>query len=258
MKKTFFFIAFILTSLAFGHNAFSQSYGIFFGDLEVTEENADDIFGDGLASYDPESNALELKDGFNYHLSHGKVVISTGDDFVIVLNGKAEIYASVECRDYITFKCTGADTLSITSNISGSALKCMGLTIPQNVCLNLLSRNSQQDMYALDCDNYLTIDGGSLFAEVTTSSLAVKTKELEMTSSYLLKPRGGFVSSTWGGICFADGLPAKVVWIVPDNYYNIGEHTVSNDVSVQKIYENGQIIIIKDGKRYNIAGQLLR
>ena len=256
MKKTFFFIAFILTSLAFGQNAFSQSYGIVFGDLEVTEENAGDIFGDGMASYDHGSNALELRDGFIYRLSHGKVVISTSDDFVIVLNGKAEIYASVECQDFLTFKSSGYDTLCITSNISGSALKCRGLAIPNNVCLNLLSRNSQQDMYALDCDYYLTIDGGSLFAEVTTASLAVKTRELEMTSSYLLKPRGGFVSSTWGGICFADGLPAKTVWIVPSNS-GIGEHPATNEASVQKIYENGQVLIIKDGKQYNIAGQQL-
>jgi hypothetical protein len=260
MKKNFTIaaiITFLLMFFAVSQTTTAQSYGIVFGDLEVTESNAGDIFGDGLACYLPDLNTLVLKDGFKYHLSHGKVIISTGNDFTIKLEGNAEIYACVECEDNVLLDSKGADTLSITSNISGSALKCRSLFISRDICLNLLSRNSQENMYALDCGGTLTIENSALFAEVTTASMAVKTNQLEMKYSYLLKPHGGSVNPAWGGICFSDGLPAKTVWIVPNNYNNLGESHVINEANVQKIYKNGQILIIKDGKQYNIAGQQL-
>lgn len=260
MKKHFTnaaIITFILMFFTISQTTTAQNCGIVFGDLEVTEANAGDIFGDGLAAYFPDLNTLVLKDGFNYHLSHGLVTINTGNDFIIMLNGNAEIYACVECEDNVLLDSEDADTLSITSNISGSALKCRSLFISKDICLNLLSRNSQEDMYALDCAGTLTVEGGSLYAEVTTASMAVKTNDLQMKYSYLLKPRGGSVNPIWGGICFSDGVPAKTVWIVPDSYNNLSENHIINKTNVQKIYKNGQILIIKDGKQYNIAGQQL-
>ena len=260
MKKNFTnatIITFLLMFFAISQTTTAQNYGIVFGDLEVTEANAGDIFGDGLAYYLPDLNTLTLRDGFKYHLSHGKVLIHTGNDFTILLEGNAEIYACVECEDNVFLDSKAADTLSITSNISGSALKCRSLFIPKDICLNLLSRNSQENMYALDCAGTLTVEGGALFAEVTTASMAVKTNDLEMKYSYLLKPRGGSVNPIWGGICFSDGVPAKTVWIVPDSYNNLSENHIINKTNVQKIYKNGQILIIKDGKQYNIAGQQL-
>lgn len=260
MKKIFTtasIIALVLAFCAISQTAKAQSYGVVFGDLEVTEANAGDIFGDGMAAYDPELNLLMLQHDFNYHLSHGKVTINTGNDFTIMLLGRAEIYACVESEDPIVLASDKGDTLKITSNISGSALKCKSLFIPKDFCLDLLSRNSQNDMYALDCGKDLVVNEGYLFAEVTTADIAVKTSDLTLTGSYLLKPRGGNVNSSWGGICFADGTPAKTVWIVPNNYNTVDEHDVQVESSVQKVFENGHIVIIKDGKRYNVMGQKL-
>ena len=61
------------------------------------------------------------------------------------------------------------------------------------------------------------------------------------------------------GICsvFANGVESEIVWsnpIVKTNY-DIEEHETPATSNVQKVYENGQIVIIKDGKRYNIKGQ---
>ena len=258
MKKLFTNAAIIMIALVLASvtNASAQGYGIVFGELEVTAENAGDIFGDGMASYHPEQNMLELQDGFDYHLSHGKVSIDTGNDFIIRLNGDAEIYACVECSSNLFLESSGAYCLKITSNISGSALKCQNLTIPANVSLDLLSRNSQENMYALDCAESITVNGGTLSAEVTTASLAVKTVNLFLTDSFLSKPRGGNVNPSWGGICFADGVPAKVVWIVPGNDNGVDEYDSNvSGKTVQKIFENGRIVIIKDGIRYNVVGQ---
>lgn len=261
MKKIFTttsIIALVLAFFAISQTAKAQSYGIVFGDLEVTEANAGDIFGDGMAIYDPELNTLMLQHDFNYHLSHGKVTINTGSDFTIKLLGNAEIYSCVESEDAIVLESDNGDTLKITSNISGSALKCKSLFIPKDFCLNLLSRNSQNDMYALDCDETLIVDEGFLFAEVTTADIAVKTSDMSLKGSYLLKPRGGNVNPSWGGICFADGTPAKTVWIVPNSYNMVDEHEVQVGSSVQKVFENGHIVIIRDGKRYNVMGQTER
>ena len=72
----------------------AQNYGIVFGELEVTEANAADIFGDGMASYDVATNKLVLQDGFTYSLSHDLVTINTGREFHIVLEGSAAMVAS--------------------------------------------------------------------------------------------------------------------------------------------------------------------
>lgn len=259
MKKIFTtasILALVLAFCAISQIAKAQSYGIVFGDLEVTEANAGDIFGDGMAAYDPELNLLMLRNGFDYHLSHGKVTINTGNDFTIMLLGRAEIYACIESEDPVVLASDNGDTLKITSNISGSALKCKSLFVPKDFCLDLLSRNSQDDMYALDCEKDFIVDGGYLFAEVTTADMAVKTTDMTLTGSYLLKPRGGNVNPAWGGICFADGTRAKTVWIVPDDYNVVDEHDViQGESSVQKVFENGRIVIIRDGKRYNVLGQ---
>ena len=262
MKKIFTtasIIALILAFCAISQTAKAQSYGIVFGDLEVTEENAGDIFGDGMAAYDQTLNTLMLQNDFNYHLSHGKVTINTGNDFTIKLFGRAEIYACVESEDPVVLASDNGDTLKITSNISGSALKCKSLYIPKDFCLNLLSRNSQDDMYALDCERDLIVEEGYLFAEVTTADMAVKTSDMTLTGSYLLKPRGGNVNPAWGGICFADGTRAKTVWIVPNDYNIVDEHDgLQAESPVQKVFENGHLVIIRDGKRYNVMGQTER
>ena len=79
-----------------------------------------------------------------------------------------------------------------------------------------------------------------------------------------------FIDSTWieapNGVyrfgissVFANGIASDIVWSEPitktDHGIDETETPVNN--TVQKVFENGQIIIIKDDKRYNIAGQQL-
>ena len=236
--------------------AVAQNYGIGFGELEVTEANANDIFGDGLASYDVEQNRLVLQDGLEYHLSHGLVTINTGRALKMELKGSVLLYASIVVEDpLLTVEGEEGALLSIVSNISGSALQCEDIEVMEGITLSLLSRNSQSDMYALDCKT-LTVNGSILEAEVTTAELAVATREMILNECWLKKPRGGIVNEAWGGICYGDGAPAKIVNITTDGF---GIDEIEEPAQhVEKIFKDGQILIIKDGRRYDVTGREVR
>lgn len=234
--------------------AVAQSYGIVFGELEVTEANASDIFGDGTAWYDAEQNKMVLQDGFIYRLSHDFVTINTGREFRIVLEGTAEMSASVDCGDPIVVEAVDEGVLKITSNISGSALKCQKLTVMTGVMLDLLSRNSPSDMHALDCDE-LIVNAAVIHAEVTTAQLAVAAKSMTLNNCWLQRPAGGGVNANYGGICFADGTPAKFVRIIAEGYGLQEGNVPDQNAQVEKLYEDGRIVIVKDGKRYDITGR---
>lgn len=213
MKKSFLLLA-AICCMTMTYAA--ENYGIRFGEVEVTSKNANDIFGDGKAAYDPKSNMLTLQEGFAYSLSKGIVTIDTKQEpFVIRLEGNAQIKASVWSRNMLRVVSDGAYTLGITSNISGSALLCPSLYIGPQTTLNVLSRNSQKDMYALECVGTLTIESGTLLAEVTTAPIAVRAGELKLEGVEIIKPKGCICEPETGYLCFGDGTPAKIIRILP-------------------------------------------
>ena len=82
-----------------------------------------------------------------------------------------------------------------------------------------------------------------------------------------------YTDSTWnltfaGTYCFgissvfANGNESEIIWSNPieSPFDDIEEDNGNQQISkqtVQKIVENGQVVIIKDGKRYNVSGQIL-
>ncbi len=58
---------------------------------------------------------------------------------------------------------------------------------------------------------------------------------------------------------YSNGNESEIIWSEPIEKLNIGveENEDEPSTSVQKVFEDGQIIIIKDGKRYSISGQKL-
>lgn len=58
---------------------------------------------------------------------------------------------------------------------------------------------------------------------------------------------------------FGNGNESEILWSEPvvKTNHGLGENEDLSSPSVKKIFENNQIVIIKDGKRYNVAGQLL-
>ena len=109
-------------------------------------------------------------------------------------------------------------------------------------------------MYALDCKD-LTVNQAIVYAEVTTAQLAVHVETMTLNESWLQKPRGGFVNTSWGGICFGDGTPAKIVRIIKEGF-GINE-IEAPEQQVLKVFEDGHIVIEKDGKRYDVTGREL-
>ncbi len=169
----------------------------------------------GKVKYEKSTNTLILEEGFRYSLGKGLVIFETGKDLRILLKGNAEFKAALVFKDNLIVDSEGEHTLSITSNISGSALQCPALTVNKNAKLELLSRNSQEGMFALSCP-LITVNGGTLLADVTTAFLAIETTQLNLNSSWMEKPKGGIVDAEKRCVCFGDGTPAKRVRITPE------------------------------------------
>ena len=81
-----------------------------------------------------------------------------------------------------------------------------------------------------------------------------------------------FIDSTWNdapaglyrfGISevYFNGIESEIIWsdLIEKTGFGIDENDGLEEPQqqVQKVFENGHIVIIKDGKRYNVAGQLL-
>lgn len=169
----------------------------------------------GQVKYEKSTNTLILEEGFRYSLGKGLVIFETGKDLRILLKGNAEFKAALVFKDNLIVDSEGEHTLSITSNISGSALQCPALTVNKNAKLELLSRNSQEGMFALSCP-LITVNGGTLLADVTTAFLAIETTQLNLNGSWMEKPKGGIVDAEKRCVCFGDGTPAKRVRITPE------------------------------------------
>ena len=80
-----------------------------------------------------------------------------------------------------------------------------------------------------------------------------------------------YIDSTWNTInegiyrfgiseVYANGNASDIIWSEPIENNGVGFEEQKEDpleVPVQKVLENGHIVIIKDGKRYTLTGQQL-
>lgn len=201
MRKFCFFLAILLTAMTVQ----AKGSGI-----------PSEIFKNGKVKYEKSTNTLVLEDGFKYSLGKGLVVFETGKDLRLLLKGNAEFKAALVFKDNLIIEASQPAVLAVTSNISGSAIECPNLTVKENVDLQLLSRNSQEGMHALKCHGTLDVQKALFRAETTTANLSVKVKELSLDKAIMEKPKGGIVNDQWGGICYGDSLPAKIVRIKPE------------------------------------------
>ena len=78
---------------------------------------------------------------------------------------------------------------------------------------------------------------------------------MTLNDCWMQKPRGGSVNDAYGGICYADGLPAKQVRIIVEGYGL--EEIVEPSPWTMKTFENGRIVIIQNGQKYDVTGRKL-
>ncbi len=62
------------------------------------------------------------------------------------------------------------------------------------------------------------------------------------------------------GMIFENGHESGPIWSEPliKGNYDINETHSPDGPTVQKVFQNGQIVIIKDGKKYTIKGQTVQ
>ena len=173
-----------------------------------------EILKNKKAKYDEASNTIIFEEGFKLGMTKGYLIFVSDGDLRFLLKGNAEFRASLLVEGNLIIDSEGDYTLSVTSNITGSALRCAALQVNKGTTLNLLSRNSRDAMFALDCRD-ITVNEATLLAEVTTANISVYTEHLTLNGCKLEKPKGGIVNKEKGCICFGDGIPAKIVRITP-------------------------------------------
>ena len=80
-----------------------------------------------------------------------------------------------------------------------------------------------------------------------------------------------YTDETWGNVLaglyrfgvsmvYANGVESEIIWsdLIEKTDYGVDENgQEASEQAVQKIFENGKIVIIKDGKRYTVTGQRL-
>lgn len=80
-----------------------------------------------------------------------------------------------------------------------------------------------------------------------------------------------YTDETWGNLVagwyrygismiYANGIESNIIWsdFIEKTDYGVGEsHGEPTESAVQKVFEDGQIVIIKNGKRYTVMGQQL-
>ena len=91
MKKTLSIIlsfVMIITALsALPFSAFADDYGVWVGGTQVTNTNAEDVFGDGTVSYNNATKTLTLKDAdiqTGIEAFGGKIAVYTTDDLAVI------------------------------------------------------------------------------------------------------------------------------------------------------------------------------
>ena len=112
MKKVSFLLALIMATTTM----FAANKGI-----------PSEVLKAGKVKFNKATNTLVLEEGFKYSLGKGLVVFKTGKDLHILLKGNAEFKASLVFEDNVIIDSEGDYKLSVTSNISGSAIKCPSL-----------------------------------------------------------------------------------------------------------------------------------
>lgn len=213
-----------------------QVYSLWVGGTQVTDVNASDILGDGVASYDASTNMLTIGGDIMATGSdnYGKGIFTSIDDLVIQVSKPTTITSTEEGMlfwEAITI--TGSSLLTITSSNDVALLgeATAEITIKDaNMNLNGQLKSSNK--------NTLTIQSSTVDVSTTSPYGAISGwKELALDGCYIDSPEEGVYDTTDKRVEDKIGNIAKTVSVKPGiapvfyDLYVVGIHVNSNNAS---------------------------
>ncbi len=253
--------------LTLGVVGFADDGDVYVGDVMVTDNNADDIFGDGTASYDFSSSTLTL-DGANiteghYYIYGEKSAIYSKSDITIELKGEntikiaefgeIESAALIYSEAQITIKGTGSLDIHVDGSRSGTAINSQfkGVDILGDASVNVIGGELNSMFYGILCVEDVNISNNVkldiMLADSTNSNaVAIWSREGIFTASdsVMINISGGSAEdSYYRGIQARNGMNFSgnsVTTINPGNDMNTeieairvaADLTISDNASV--------------------------
>lgn len=261
-----------------------EPYDLSFCDVQVTAQNCSHIAkgsGDGYASYNDATHTLTIR---NMEVFSGEgvssIIVSQLDKLTVKLVGTSYFFCStagVEI-DSKTISFTGNGEITITSetngmNLSNNSLlevdggaKVVANGEQNGITAEMSSFMSCDEMYDESDDEALIIKvgNGELVAFGEMMSCISNVKELQLASGVIVEGGEGVhyafnCANLLFGILNAAGTDYQKgddVYIHPENgVVPTAVENVANKADAQKIFRDGQVLILRNNQVFNALGQ---
>ena len=225
----------------------------------------------GELTYDPEYDGFWLGQNYNMFLysRQGQSVKASPSTYPFFLNGSGYYTAEDGNPHLLLSIAPGVYDYDINNNYINSR-PLLRLDDEGNDALGTCTGNynGKDALFLMVGETVRIYEINSWLAQIIGYRLY--RSDSEGNSIMLANEVGGafYLDSTWNDLdngiyrygissVYANGTESEILWSDPITKSNHGleENLESEDPNVQKIFENGQIVIIKEGKRYNIKGQ---
>ena len=212
-----------------------EGYELWLGNTAVTKNNASDIFGDGKASYNPETHVLTLngvKDfGELYKSGDSTYCIASTGTNELTIKGSAELSgASVGISGLnliidadLTINCntgilSGLGGVKINGGkvVINSAKDGINADVLGGIEVNggeLIVKAGADDSHALKATT-IKLYGGKITAEGKAGSMLASSKIILSDKMLILEPKGGKLSTSGKSIVDAEDNTAKKVMML--------------------------------------------
>jgi hypothetical protein len=259
-----------------------------FYDITVTARNMNKLSvpqSEGTVSYDIETATLKLAGFSSNAMTNPDNGIWAYGDLTIELDGPNTIESSqygIETSHNLTFK--GAGSLALTStNSDGIKFPSDGvLTIKDGAWLNVKGVSGIKADMTLNCTNSGDPLDMTMVPDGTAATMNIDNATLKATASLTDEDNGAIVgfqhlnltnaaltapvnashqfmcngSTVYAGILWNDAYASSVT--ISKTGSSAIESVQNSDGSSQKILRDGQLLIIRDGKMYNVMGAEVR
>ena len=225
----------------------------------VTSENASDILGDGVASYDASSNTLTISGNITAPDDNTPCIDNSIHNLTINVASAATLTAyekTIKIQGITTIIGSAKLTVNETKPIINGTEELPAIyAVVNNLNISNANLDVNGDFY---CSGDLKITNSTLSTTTVTITQGsiMGYKSLTLTDCYLKTPQGGYYDSTYKKLVNAKGAGVSGVEIVAT-----GKPTGVEDIFVtpsdetRKILHNGTLFILRGNKTYTLTGQ---